>query len=159
MIYRASNIVFLDIDGVVNNLYIDESLEPKYFSESDGKVSNEQAVRWLNKLCLEADAHIVITSTWRHAGLEICRECLYNSGLDRRIHIIDATPTFWGKERGYEIKQWLKSHPEVKKFVILDDDTDMKPYMDRLVKCDSTKGFLAEEYFKALDLLTSHKKV
>ena len=88
MIYRASNIVFLDIDGVVNNLYIDESLEPKYFSESDGKVSNEQAVRWLNKLCLEADAHIVITSTWRHAGLEICRECLYNSGLDNTLVIV-----------------------------------------------------------------------
>lgn len=153
MIYHARKVVFLDIDGVVNTLQINENLEPKYYSENDGRVGNEQAVRWLSKLCLETGAHIVISSSWRHAGLMACRNCLYNAGLDKRIKIIDKTPTYFNKERGYEIKCWLKEHPEVVQFVILDDDTDMEPFMKYLVKCDSSKGFLAEEYYKASEKL------
>lgn len=155
MEYHARKVVFLDIDGVVNTLQLDENLEPKYYTEHDGKVGNEQAIRWLNKLCKEEQAHIVISSTWKHGGIGVCRKCLYNSGLDPDIRIIDLTPTKWNKERGYEIKLWLKSHPEVEQFVILDDDSDMYPYMDRLVKCDSSKGFLGEEYLAAKAIFES----
>lgn len=153
MKYLARKIVFLDIDGVVNTLQITEDLQPKYYTEYDKKVGNEQAVRWLNKLCLESGAHIVISSSWRHAGLETCGNCLYNSGLDKKIKIIDKTPTHFNKDRGYEIKCWLKEHPEVYQFVILDDDSDMGSLADHLVKCDGTKGFLAEEYYRASEIL------
>lgn len=157
MEYHAKKVVFLDIDGVVNTLQLDENLEPKYYTEHDGKVGNEQAVRWLNKLCLETQAHIVISSSWRHGGIGVVRKCLYNSGLDPNIMIIDQTPTKFSKDRGYEIHLWLKDHPEVEQFVILDDDTDMEPVKDHLVKCDSSKGFLSEEYLKAKDLLSDEK--
>lgn len=147
-------VVFLDIDGVVNNLYITEDLQPVYFTEHNKRVSNTQAVRWLARLCLEFDAKIVISSTWRHAGIEVCRECLYNSGLPPEVEIIDFTPTYYGEQRGKEIYDWLHCHPEVDKFVILDDDTDMEPLYNYLVHCDHHKGFLGEEYNKAYSLLS-----
>lgn len=146
-------VVFLDIDGVVNNPYIDADLKVKYFTEYDGRVSNVQAIRWLSRLCLETDAVIVISSTWRHAGIDNVRNCLYNSGLDPEVTIYDTTPNSWG-DRGDEIALWLKVHPEVDKFVILDDDNDMGQLLSHLVQCDSSKGFLEKEYQQAKSLLS-----
>lgn len=146
-------VVFLDIDGVVNTLQIDENLKPYYGTEQTCP-NNIQALRWLSRLCLEQNAKIVISSTWRHAGLQRCRETLYKGGLSTEIEIIDTTPTYYGEQRGKEIYDWLRFHPEVKKFVILDDDSDMEPLMDYLVKCDHHQGFLGEEYTKATDLLS-----
>lgn len=147
-------VVFLDIDGVVNTLYIGKNLKSKYFTEYDRRVGNEQAVRWLSKLCLDTGAVIVISSTWRHAGIDVCRECLYNSGLDTEITIYDTTPNVFGS-RGTEIKTWLDVHPEVTDFVILDDDTDMDELIGRLVQCNPSKGFLGDEYQQAISLLSS----
>lgn len=80
-----NKVVFLDIDGVVNTLIIDTkpfetdrgqiSRDGFYYKlnmPDDGEVSNRQAVMWLNKLCKETNAKIVITSTWRFGndGLE-----------------------------------------------------------------------------------------
>lgn len=70
------NLIFLDIDGVVNTLMISTkpfdtnrgqiSRDGFYYelcNSSDKRVSNTQAVMWLNKLCKIVDAEIVISST------------------------------------------------------------------------------------------------
>ena len=82
--------LFLDIDGVINTLMIyKEPVEGRsgkvkkdgyYFDlcyPSDGRVSNLQALYWLEKLCLEYNLKVVITSTWMvgHSLQEI-KECL-----------------------------------------------------------------------------------
>lgn len=71
-------IIFLDYDGVVNTLWFDDiNGEPNFNFPSDDKVNNTQAIAWLNKLCKETGAKIVVTSTWRMS--ENYKECLYNA--------------------------------------------------------------------------------
>ena len=50
---------------------------------------------WLNKLCKETGAKIVISSTWRFCereGEPTTEDCLRNSGLLPEIEIIGKTP-------------------------------------------------------------------
>ena len=75
-------IIFLDYDGVVNNLvFIRPNGEPtfncydrkslfkpfkifdKYFFLRDRKVNDKQAIGWLNLICREFNAKVVVTST------------------------------------------------------------------------------------------------
>lgn len=164
-------LIFLDIDGVVNTLMISdqpfEESERKqiargrfYFdlcSPSDKRVSNKQAVMWLNKLCLDANAKIVISSTWR-AHMDVVEESLRNSGLFPEIEIIGATPHL-GERRGVEILDWLNKHYPDKHpdYVILDDDNDMDGCMEHLVLCGVDHGFGYTEYYKAMKILKIEK--
>ena len=142
-------VIFLDIDGVVNTLMI--SREPIgngrgqikrgefYFdlcSPSDGRVSNTQAVLWLEKICRDNNCKIVLSSTWRH-NYALAVNALYNSGLSRDIKFIGKTP-YLGTERGEEIAAFLRGHPEITSFVILDDD--MGDLIEHLVKTDVHTG-------------------
>lgn len=171
-----SNIIFLDIDGVVNTLQIsDKPMSNRgtaaidrdgfYFdicSDSDERVSNKQAVMWLNKLCKDTNAKIVISSTWRLHGLDSCKKALYNSGLFNDIEIIGITPTngfscprlgYW-QTRETEILNWLYDNEDiVDKYVILDDDMDMGGLISYLVTCNTYHGFGYPEYAKALEIL------
>lgn len=159
-------VVFLDIDGVVNTIQIYKELpahlknaglkkiDGYYFDmcfNGSGRVSNTQAVVWLDKICHDYDLKIVVSSTWR-GRLEMCKECLYSSGLSRDIEIIGATPWIGGY-RGAEIKQYLDAHPEIEDFVILDDDADMEPFMDKLVLTNTYAGITAETELKIAQIL------
>lgn len=153
---------FSIFDGVVNTLIIyKEPIKARRLLQKDGyyfdlcypqdkRVSNTQAVLWLEKLCKEFNADIVITSTWRK-DYELACECLYNSGLSKDVKIIGKTPWLDGY-RGKEIDAWLKEH-SCPAFVILDDDIDMEPYMDHLVKTDFDIGITVTIYEKAKRLL------
>lgn len=153
---------FSTFDGVINTLMIyKEPIKARRLLQKDGyyfdlcypqdkRVSNTQAVLWLEKLCKEFNADIVITSTWRK-DYELACECLYNSGLSKTIRVIDKTPWLDGY-RGAEIDAWLKEH-SCPAFVILDDDIDMEPYMDHLVKTDSDAGITVMIYERAKQLL------
>lgn len=165
------NIVFLDIDGVVNTIQVDSKpfkgrmfyREPDenglyyYYGDIlDNKVSNHQAIMWLNKLCKETNSKIVISSTWRYSGLEKVKSALYNSGLFKDIEIVGETERL-NIERKEEIKSWLEeNHKIVNNFVILDDDTIE---FDNFVKIDGTKGFGYTEYNKAKEILKADTKV
>lgn len=162
------NIIFLDIDGVVNTLMI--STTPfntnrgtisrngfyyKLNTPNDLEVSNVQAVMWLNKLCKKTNSKIVITSTWRieKDGFEKAKKALYNTGLLKDIEIIGATP-YLSSNRGYEIKEWLKNNKNVINYVILDDDCDMlKEQRKHLVLINTFYGFGFPDYKKAIDIL------
>ena len=99
-----NNIVFLDIDGVVNTLQISKVPFEKGCIEKDGyyfqlchecdeEVANKQAVLWLDKLCHETNAKIVISSTWRkYENYNNAVAALYNSGLSKDIEVIGMTP-------------------------------------------------------------------
>lgn len=165
-------VIFLDIDGVLNTLQI----STKPFKTSRGQVcrdgfyyklscdsgdlevANEQAVMWLNKLCVETGAKIVISSTWRLCpnGFENTCKALRNTGLLDTIEIIGCTGRRYDEHinrRGAEIKDYLDLHPEISKFIILDDDSDMGELKDYLVQCNTHVGFTYIEYAKALNLL------
>jgi len=122
-------IVFLDIDGVANS---EESLKHGH----GGQIGIDPYMAFLiGKIQLATNCEFVLSSSWRH--------CKHNiEEINKRIgKIYDITP--WNVEyteeekenekkgihihRGKEIKAWLDMHPEVTKYAILDDDSDMLP--------------------------------
>ena len=166
------NVVFLDIDGVVNTLIIDtkpfdtqrgqitrDGFYYKLNMPDDLEVSNRQAVMWLNKLCKETNAKIVITSTWRMGlnGLRDTEQALRNSGLLNDIEVIGETPiakNVFNQIRGEEIQQYLNDNQEIKNYVIIDDDSDMLPSQkEHLVQTDNYIGFTYNDYIEAKKIL------
>ena len=121
-------VIFLDFDGVLTT-------KLTRFSFGD-----PICVRELNRITTMTDADIVVSSTWRFAGLRSVREDMFNWGVAKVP--IDITPRLLddGKSRGEEIQQWLVENFGVTRFVILDDDTDMGNLRDKLVKCDTSIG-------------------
>lgn len=149
-------IIFLDYDGVVNNLIFHSvDGEPDFYSkpleEYSGRdycVNDMQAVAWLNKICREFNCDVVVTSTWRNR--DDYQDCLYNAGFKGKI--LGRTPleTGLGGHRGLQIQQWRDQHKEYQDldFIILDDDTDMYPYMKHLIQTDTIRGLGYYEYQK-----------
>lgn len=117
------------------------------------RVSNKQAVRWLEKLALETESEIVVTSSWRigNSTKKIAR-ALYNSGLSRKVKIIDSTKQIG--RRDDEILEWVATH-HVSNYVVLDDDSfDLEKIKDRLVLTKAHIGLTINEYHKAKLKLT-----
>jgi hypothetical protein len=128
------NIIFLDIDGVINN-WGDwdkrDDLTQKIIISKEGFC--KESIEAVNEIQTKFDAKIVLSSTWR-----IDKENLEE--VKSVFDIYDITPKI-GKRRlsqyiprWQEIILWLQlqeSYPE--KIVILDDDSDasnffLKPY-------------------------------
>lgn len=124
------NILFLDIDGVLNSKEWYEKNKPQILSESGmfwrsvAELDPEACAR-VNRLCDEEDLKIVISSTWRklHAAFKI-ESMFAKKGLFAEV--IGVTPDLKGNWRGNEVALFIKEHPElqIEKHVILDDDTD-----------------------------------
>lgn len=99
------NVLFLDYDGVVNTLVLNNeglgNLLPNGFysyicSPKDNKVSNTQAVLLVDMLCKKYNLVIVLTTTWR-LDFDLAKSALYNSGLSKDIEIVGKTlrSFFW----------------------------------------------------------------
>ncbi len=154
---ERKNIVFLDYDGVVNTLMFYEGQnQPRYYYPEDNKVNNYQAVRWLEKLCLEENASIVVSSDWRKWPNYV--ECLRNGGLSEKVEILGKTPILGYEDstRGQEIQAYIDQNKDkfiIENFVILDDDVDMGDLLPNLVKTYAMVGFHYKEYIKAKKIL------
>lgn len=131
-------VIFLDIDGVLNNnnTKMDLGWEPSL-------------VKILNYIVKETEAKIVLSSTWRRT--EHYRNIIKN---DMKIDFIDVTPKLW-KERGHEIQAWLDKNPDVDNFIILDDDSDMVHLMAHLLQTDGKFGLTNEIADKAIKQLNN----
>lgn len=148
------NIIFLDIDGVLNN-------DP--FVQATNETICPENVQEFNRIVSATKAAIVLSSSWRlmigrtdeFCTLSHMERYLRKRGIRGRI--IDTTPVLVGQKklRGQEIKQWLRQHPEVGNYVILDDVTD--PFMpsQHTVATDSMAGLTAKDADKAIQLLRS----
>ena len=85
------NVVFLDYDGVVNNIIWDpEKGRADYSHPFMGKVNNFQACQWLSEFCEKYDYKIVVTSSWRL--YPNYKECLIAGGLRDDIEILTIDP-------------------------------------------------------------------
>lgn len=130
------NIIFLDIDGVLNcEIHYRNSLKPPPTASreefKDYHICKER-LGWLNDLCAETESGVVISSTWRGDGLEEMRKLFRRNGAT--FDIIDVTPYCKCRNRGCEIKQWLEGNVKnifgedewkFHRYVIIDDDSDM----------------------------------
>lgn len=143
-----------------------------------------QAVRRLNGLTWATGARVVISSSWRivcsveeiQAWLDACGAQFSvigrtpGSGETKQILARDAGTMYHGG-RGDEIDAWLRCWNRgepyskifwpkvgelgaVDSFVILDDSSDMDPWMDRLVRTEWETGLVDDDVHKAAHLLT-----
>lgn len=132
-------VIFCDFDGMIRV----------------GDKFSKSAVSNLNKLLKEVpEAKIVISSSWRHKGMKVCKDTLSANGVDvgRVIGMTDILKN--DPERGHHIQRWLDSHKEVDKFVILDDKSDMRPEMRELVQTNPHVGLTSADVKKAVKLLS-----
>ena len=158
-------IVFLDIDGVLNSKrFHRERDEACPESESTYDLDWQLdcvAVARLNRLIAATEAKIVISSSWRTLlDPSELKRILVEHGL--LAEIIGATPhkapemlARYGSfnVRGHEIDYWLRKHPDVDRFVILDDDADMDMHSNRLVQTDCAEGLLDEHVELAIRMM------
>jgi len=107
-------VLFLDIDGVLNNDHTKERFEDEPYAEF---VSVD---RRLLKLFMEwwekRDIELVLSSSWRHS------KYMTNYLIDLGLKFYCYTPSsFSAHKRRREIDTWLRNHPEVTHYAILDD--------------------------------------
>jgi hypothetical protein len=147
-------IIFLDIDGV---------LVP---CVKDVWTFQEEQVKLLKEVIEERNYKIVISSSWRIEGITHPRSQLRNelekSGLMEHLYRPDwhtpnynAEPCLQGDDtiatkRPREIDLYLQRRPEVKEYLILDDDEwefseEQKPHV---IRTDSIKGLTKEDIEK-----------
>lgn len=139
------NVIFLDIDGVLNNR---ESM-------AHGVELDPDLVLGVNAICKACGADIVISSTWRIImDLDVLRLMLRRVGL-RWGEIMDVTPRIDDECRGYEIREWMRRQPETyTHYVILDDDRDMlREQAEHFVHVDGEKGLTGADVEKAIAIL------
>lgn len=109
-------IIFLDIDGVICVNWMD-------FVDEFGHGFNKDYVNNLQKIIDKTGAKIVLSSTWRKAGLSNMQRMWEMRDLPGEL--IDVTPVF-NTSRGEEIAEYLRENP-CDKYVIIDDDSDFLP--------------------------------
>ncbi len=175
-------VVVLDIDGVLNNevfpnaffailkrLEIVRSrakeLHKIVMRDEYGNFFCPTATNMLAYIIEQTGAKIVISSSWRHSGLQFMQDMWKERGLPGEV--IDITPSFHRTndhmpfkeraERGHEIKDWLTRHPEVESYVILDDDDDMLPEQEaRFVRTNERYGITFDDAKKCIEILNEY---
>jgi hypothetical protein len=180
-------IIFLDIDGVLNceEAYRSGACEYTEWIWEDGRKDHYQRFcSWskdlLNNLIDETGAKIVISSTWRHSGIEFMRKVWEMEEMSGEI--IGITPSMRTEgihiPRGMEIEYYLKedlkfSHISwdkesqrdymkksgVDNYIIIDDDSDMlykqrNHFVHVLPSPRNKLGFNEKYYAQALDKLS-----
>lgn len=134
-------IIFLDIDGVLNQLqswHIDD-----------------KCVAVLQKLCRHYDAKIVLTSSWKSG---FCRNKIYCT--PQIIKLIDKFETYGLSiynrtenlgDRSLEIERFIERY-NVTKYIILDDDISLFSNMKNLYIINSKTGLTEKDYKKIIRL-------
>lgn len=88
-------VIFLDIDGVLNSQRFYESMEKQKrleFHDKYGESFDELSSSLLNKLITETGAKVVVSSTWRHQGLDAMKQMWIDRGM--KGEVIAITPDF-----------------------------------------------------------------
>lgn len=146
-------VVFLDYDGVVNTpMWKSDSPVCNFAFPSDNTVNNFQAVQWLSEFCQKFGYDIVVTSSWRRK--DNFPECLKNGGLRDGINILGHTEYLdkvdWRIKRGSEIEKYLKDHPEITHYLIIDDENiALECQKLHFVQTNPNVGFMLNDFDKA----------
>jgi HAD domain in Swiss Army Knife RNA repair proteins len=104
-------VVFLDIDGVLN---CSKTPNPRNLPY----VVDELLLARFRDLLRRTGASVVLSSTWRYdpAGLFAAKH--YG------IPFIDVTPDLPQEPRCKEVLEWLRTHPDVSRYAVIDDEDD-----------------------------------
>lgn len=145
----ATKIIFLDFDGPLSNART--ALAYGEVHSFDGV-----AIHGLNAICHASGAKIVCSS-WRTDALSTSNAqeniaLLVDTGLDRsNLHRDWSCCIDLDKKRGWEIRKWLRAHPEVTHFAIIDDDVVRMPNFVKVSQNDGMKLADFEKIARFLD--------
>ena len=157
-------VIFLDIDGVLN------CRTSKSYCHDDeiGIITgiDSDKVKRLAKIVEVTDAKIILSSDWK-VGWEKCytgQKPSHVKYLDNHLYkkgkliIKDKTPDInKGWSRGEEILSYLKAHPDIDNYVILDDtffdDFIIKEIEEHLILTDYKVGLTDENVQSAIKIL------
>lgn len=154
-------IIFLDIDGVLNN-EVDGDNHKELVSDY-GHYS-ERCVRLLNELTSSTGVKIVLSSTWR-LGRTLEQIKLMFTEMGIRAECIGLTDDYNNGYtfRGNEILKWIKDPEDLvgfyhkyRSYVILDDDSDMLLWQkNNYVNCDPYTGITYRTVARAKAILNN----
>jgi len=155
-------VLFLDIDGVINTMA--ECGYRRCFGEGVAKLTERRmlsskvypfdptSMYYLHNIIKETGCKIVVSSTWR-TDLEEMKSwfadgIIKDAIIDRTPYskelpqeYIDTIRSYRGSiQRGDEIKHYLNTHPEINKYAILDDDSDMDVVRRNFFQTDTYDG-------------------
>jgi hypothetical protein len=108
---RLSKVIFLDIDGVLN---CQRTSNPRHLPY----IIDDALLARLRQLVDRTHASVVLSSTWRYDPAGIFSAKRYG------IPFIDVIPDLPHEPRRKEILQWLQEHPEVTRYIVIDDEDD-----------------------------------
>lgn len=158
-------IIFLDIDGVLCINFTKGTGHRN--TDKYGDLFDQYCVNQLKRIIDATGADIVISSTWRRAGLRAMQDMWKDRSLPGNV--IDITPfnvlpdswPSWSSldhtymnSRGEEIKKWMEVNGYPDRYVIIDDDPDMLDWQkDHFVMTETEKGLTSELADRAIEIL------
>lgn len=164
------NIIFLDVDGVLNS----ESWNAAHGQDMEqGILIDGEKVKLLSRLVQQTKARIILHSGWRmwfDAGLRPLRreaETLVALLAEEDLCIAGTTPDLTTEEirrtkkfslvKADEILAWLDANPDVSHWVVLDDlQLNHEQIRVHQVLTDAAVGLTMEDVQKAQRLLYTH---
>lgn len=151
------NIIFLDVDGVLNSRNKLITIYNQTHKPHSGYSYpfDESCLENLERLVEATNSKLVITSTWRkdEEGRNTLMKALKDYKLDERI--VGYTPVLETR-REIEIKEFLSKLNSTPNFVILDDDTDMGELLPHLIKTDGQVGLTSKNVEEAIKKLSKN---
>lgn len=131
-----SKVIFLDMDGVVNNS-TQRDLVTLRMTDKSGKdcgatlwgASNIIPFLKLMKWCYDKGINLVISSTWRlNMTPQLFEKYLYKyfgrNDLPLVLGMTGISPYPNYMHRGIEIQEYLNNHKEITQYMCIDDDTE-----------------------------------
>ena len=140
-------VIFLDVDGVLNSMHT-----PAWMRE-DWDVPLARPLQNLKYIVDKTGAKIVVTSSWREYPAALRK--LEIALMVFELPIAGRTPAL-STNRPNEIETWLNKHPEVKRYVILDDEPQpwTSEQLNKVVPVNPSQALTAQNAQLAVLILT-----
>jgi hypothetical protein len=143
-------IIFLDFDGVLNNLK----------SITDRQMFCPTNMANLKRIVDETDAYFCLSTSHRYIPFSlamfdmICKKYGFSNRVyDKTKDNSEKASTIQGaQQRVQEIREWLEQHPEVTKWVVL-DDMDMK--INNFIRTNYLNGLTKDDADRAIHILNN----
>ena len=138
-------VIFLDFDGVINDYLSFDQI-------------NDYNVEILKRIINKTNAKVVVTSSHKYKWqINDNIEAFLNSNYikmlkETGIDVFDCTP-FVNRNREQEILLYLKNHPEITQYVILDDDYIIESLKEHEIYVDLQTGLRQEHIIPAIRIL------
>jgi hypothetical protein len=154
-----TSVLFLDVDGVLNH-------RACFMPSRGGSPLCPDAVRRLRGVVAFTGCKVVLSSTWRMLDRHVDKlksaggfPSPHDDWRTGELHRKSEGGSIIISRRGDEIAEWLSRHPEVTRYAIVDDDSDMLPEQKPFfVQTTFDTGLLDEHADRLIEILTGPVK-